>query len=226
MKATGAVLARVFYVTLIVLVSGVIAFAVFRPITVLPRSTVAPGFAFFDAEGHPVNNESLRGQLVLYHFSAANCDDSCTAANAAMREVQRRLSTLEVEPRVTLVTIAVDGFSDASARDIAALDATAQQLGAQPGTWRVLGGDTRSIKRVVGGGFRVFYEAKDGATRMEPGLFLVDGWGIRRAEYRSPAPDPDVIERDLRLLATEARNSKGLARYAYEAAHLFLCYPI
>jgi hypothetical protein len=27
------------------------------------------------------------------------------------------------------------------------------------------------------------------------------------------------------LLLVEARNSTGLTRYAYEAAHLFLCYP-
>lgn len=225
MKATGPVLARIFYVSLTLLVGGVIAFAVFRPITVLPRSTVAPGFAFIDAEGQPVNNESLRGQLVLYHFSAANCTDSCAAANAAMRDVQRRLSTLEAEPRITLVTIAVDGFKGTPARDIDTLSATARALGAQSDTWRVLGGDAKSLKRVIGGGFRVFYETKDGATRMEPGLVLVDGWGIRRAEYRLPTPDPDIIERDIRLLADEARNSKGLARYAYEAAHLFLCYP-
>jgi len=27
------------------------------------------------------------------------------------------------------------------------------------------------------------------------------------------------------LITAEARNSKGAAKFAYEAAHLFLCYP-
>jgi len=33
------------------------------------------------------------------------------------------------------------------------------------------------------------------------------------------------VLRDIALLTDEAKNSQGAARYAYEAAHLFLCYP-
>ena len=64
------------------------------------------------------------------------------------------------------------------------------------------------------------------------------GWGIIRAEYRQYESterlslsegttdiDPDVILRDIGLIVEEVRNSKGVASAAYEAAHLFACYP-
>jgi protein SCO1/2 len=54
---------------------------------------------------------------------------------------------------------------------------------------------------------------------------LVDGSGIIRAEYRTATPDMAIIERDINLLLEEAENIDGPSRYAYEAAHLFLCYP-
>jgi len=54
---------------------------------------------------------------------------------------------------------------------------------------------------------------------------LVDGLGIMRAEYRTGAPAPELIARDVNLLVKEAANSDGIARLGYEAAHLFLCYP-
>ena len=61
--------------------------------------------------------------------------------------------------------------------------------------------------------------------RFDPRIVLVDGWGTLRAEYRVTQPDMEIIARDLRLLTEEAQNSEGTARLAYEAAHLFLCYP-
>jgi protein SCO1/2 len=54
---------------------------------------------------------------------------------------------------------------------------------------------------------------------------LVDGAGIIRARYRTATPALEMLQRDIELLATEAYNSQGVLRYAYEAAHLFLCYP-
>ena len=48
---------------------------------------------------------------------------------------------------------------------------------------------------------------------------------MMRAEYRTDAPDIDIILRDMGLLAAEVDNSEGIYRFAYEAAHLFSCYP-
>ncbi len=218
MKAGSISYARMLYALLGILTAGIVAFAVFQPIKVLPRSTLAPGFALTDASGAPVNNETLRGRLVVYHFASSKCGDACDAGNVVMRALQQQLAARKELPPVSLVT-----FNLESPRNAADQTELADQLGAQPTSWRVLSGDARAVKRVVGGGFRVFYN--DTGAQLEPALMLVDGWGILRAEYREPVPDLARIERDLGLLSEEARNSHGAARLAYEAAHLFLCYP-
>jgi protein SCO1 len=78
---------------------------------------------------------------------------------------------------------------------------------------------------VAGGGFEVYYEPDDeGGVRFEPAFHIVDGWGITRARHRAVVPDVDVLLAQLRLLGAEVRASTGVARLAYEAAHLFSCY--
>ena len=79
---------------------------------------------------------------------------------------------------------------------------------------------------MIGGGFGLYFgQRDDGSIILDSGYTLVDGAGIIRADYRLYNPDVDIILRDLRLLVEESQNSEGAARYAYEAAHLFLCYP-
>jgi protein SCO1/2 len=54
---------------------------------------------------------------------------------------------------------------------------------------------------------------------------LVDGLGILRAEYRMATPDTDRILDGIQLITEEVEKSKGANKVAYEAAHLFMCYP-
>ncbi len=79
---------------------------------------------------------------------------------------------------------------------------------------------------MVGAGFKVYYtpNGEDG-YRVDPAFFLVDGWGILRAEYRYRIPRTDLLLRDIGLVTREARAATGMVRLAYEAAHLFACYP-
>ncbi|MFZ1400238.1 MAG: hypothetical protein WAS33_25265, partial [Candidatus Promineifilaceae bacterium] len=84
----------------------------------------------------------------------------------------------------------------------------------------------KQLKSVIGGGFGVFYDVReDGRFKLDPAFFLVDGSGVIRAEYRTEEPDIDIIMRDFGLLAAEVDHSEGIYRFAYEAAHLFSCYP-
>jgi hypothetical protein len=53
----------------------------------------------------------------------------------------------------------------------------------------------------------------------------VDSAGLIRAQYRTATPALATLQRDIELVASEAHNSQGALRYAYEAAHLFLCSP-
>ena len=107
----------------------------------------------------------------------------------------------------------------------AALQAYARAAGADPNRWRFATGDPARIKDIIGGGFEAYYEPDGQAGfKFAPAFFLADGWGIIRAEYRNETPAPERILKHIEVVEEEVRNSKGVAKVAYEAAHLFLCY--
>lgn len=204
--------------------AGAIAFAVFRPIQVLPRMSLAPGFALVDQDGHRLTSEDLRGNIVFYSFGYPGCGEPCGAIAEVMREVREGLAgiaELEGLP-VRLVTIAFDGGPDGSD----ALRIAAAEAGADGSVWSFATAEPEALKTLIGGGFEVYYSPRpDGGYDFDPAFFLVDGWGILRAEYRYGVPKATLLLEDLRLLAREARAAEGAARLAYEAAHLFACYP-
>ncbi len=202
---------------------GVVAFAVFQPIQVLPRVALAPGFSLTDQFDNRLTSEDLRGSFVLYTFTYTNCDDDCPDTGPGMKRLQEELSTLDTDDiPLQYVTIFFDPVRDSQE----ARQAYAAGLGADTGKWHFVTGDADKLKNIIGGGFSTFYEERDdGSFEYYPAFALVDGWGILRAKYRSAAPEPSVVERDISLLLSEIRNSEGASRFAYEAAHLFLCYP-
>ncbi len=214
--------ATVFYVLAGLPVVAILAFAVFRPIRVLPRIDLAPSYIFTDQNGQRFSSEDMRAKIVLYNFAYTHCGPACDETFQVMRAVQERLGELDPEsPEVHLVTISLDPERDGPEQ----LQAYAAQVGSGD-NWHFITGPPQPLKNVVGGGFEVFYqEGEDGSIRFEPTLLLVDGWNILRAEYRGDLPTPEEMFADVDLLATEAVKSKGVSRYAYEAAHLFLCYP-
>lgn len=205
-----------------------ILFAAVRPIKVLPRIRIAPGYLLVDQNGSRVSSEDMRGQITLYSFISTQCELPCAGTEGMMADVAAQLAPQSDIP-VELVTIAVDGPGDGPANGPAnapdALRAYALHKGIEPSR-RLLGGEAQQVKLVVGGGFNTFYESdSNGQLQIDPALMLVDGLGILRAEYRDRSLSTKNILRDIDLLTQEARNSTGLTRYAYEAAHLFLCYP-
>ena len=111
------------------------------------------------------------------------------------------------------------------------LAAAERRSGADSDSWRWIGGDETTVRTVVGAGFGRFYEVdghEPGAPiRFDPGFILVDGGGVIRGEYRyqTLATDADKLVHHVDILAAEARNAHGATAVAYEAAHLFLCYP-
>lgn len=210
---------------LAVLIVSLLAFVIIQPIKVLPRIRLAPGFALRAADGSLLTNESLRGRFVLYSFTYVGCQaHTCPETDAIMAAVQDHLRQGRLgETPVSLVTIVLDP-ENATAP---ALRAYAERVGADPTVWRFVTGDPTTLKTVVGAGFEVFYEPQaDGSYALSPAMFLVDGWGIVRAAYRPVIhpPSADRILQHLQVLEREVRNSRGIARLGYEAAHLFLCY--
>jgi protein SCO1/2 len=207
------------------LVAAVMAFAVFEPIQVLPRIRLAPGFVMTDQAGEAWTSDAARGAVTLYAFAYGGCGRECDALHSTMAEVVDRAAT-EVDlggVDLRAVTISFD-----PARDAPRLDLVAEAAGADGVRWRWAVLDESDVANVVGAGFRVFTEQlDDGSFAFDPTYVLVDGWGVIRGEYRyaTLADDADKLVRHIGLLGEELRNSTGVASIAYEAAHVFLCYP-
>ncbi len=208
-----------------VLIVAALAFVIVEPIQVLPRIGLAPGYALQDDSGELTTSEDARGALTLYTFMPADCDERCDDINATMAGLAARVPT-EVkldDISFQLVTIALD--SPPKAELAAASDAS----GADGTNWRWVSGDQATLKTVVGAGFGRFFEFDEasGEVEFDPAYVLVDGWGVVRGEYRyqTIANDQDKIVSHVGILVDEVRYSDGAAGVAYEAAHLFLCYP-
>ncbi|MBP8047771.1 MAG: SCO family protein [Anaerolineales bacterium] len=207
------------------IVISAFAFKIFQPIKVLPRMQLSPAFSLVDQDSARLTSEDLRGQFVLYTFAYTNCPETCAAINDTMKEVQSRLSEVELDGiSVSFVTISMDPQRDTPE----ALNAYAQSINANTEQWKFATTTNETLlKTIIGSGFETYYEKKeDGSFAFDPSFVLVDGWGIVRAEYRyaTEVSNADRILRHLGVLAEEVRNSKGTTKLAYEAAHLFLCY--
>jgi protein SCO1/2 len=206
-----------------VVVAGVLAFAVFEPVQVLPRVRVAPGFAFIDGAGESFTSEDGRRGVTLYTFAPVACGPECVDVAATMREVGHRVrDSIDLGgAEFRMVTIALDS------NDPSELARAAASSGADGETWTWVGGVESEVREVVGGGFGVYYDNTDSGTDFDPVFVIVDGAGLIRGEYRyaTLASDADRLTRHISLLGEELRNSKGAGSLVYEAAHILLCYP-
>ncbi len=218
---------RLWYLLLALPIMAVMAFAVFQPIQVLPRISLAPGYSFIDQDGARFTSEDLRGSFVLYNFTHTRCAAPCAQTTANFRQLQTELDAVDTGGiALQFVTISVDPDHDTPA----VLRAFADAHQADTSRWHFVTGDPIQLKNVIGAGFSTYFDVSSdpgskGEVTVDPVYALVDGWGILRAVYRTATPDPVIVQRDLQLVAREVNNSQGVNRYAYEAAHLFLCYP-
>jgi len=207
------------------LVLGVMAFAIFEPIQVLPRIRLSPGYLLADQQGESFTSEDVRGDIVLYTFRYSGCEEACDGLDQTMLDVRDRFGEVDLgDTDFRLVTISFDPETDTTE----VLTAEADKFGADGLQWRFATGEEQHLANVVKAGFRVWYEEQDdGSYAFDPTLILVDGWGVIRGEYeyQTLKSDSDKIIHHLDILAEEIRNATGAAGLAYEAAHLFLCYP-
>jgi protein SCO1/2 len=218
----GLPLSKYWLLLLALPVLGALAFAIFQPIQVLPRIALAPGFSFTDQNGARLTSDDLRGKLVYYTFMYTGCDANCAQTVQGLKAIQQAVDEAGSSVPVEFVAISFDPQRDTPER----LSQFATEHGLAGERWHFVTGDPAQLKNVIGAGFGAYYDqTDDGAFRFDPMYVLVDGWGIQRAFYRTPMPDPARIVRDINFITKELENSEGLNRLAYEAAHLFLCYP-
>jgi protein SCO1 len=207
-------------VSLAALAAAALLFAIVRPVQVLPLLQPAPPLVVRDADGGVIALANSPGAILVLQLSALRCAAPCADGLAAIQALQRRFETVPPRLPVRLVTVLLDGNVPP-----AAMRAQEAALGAHPRWWRVAGADPAALKDGVGAGLGIYYTVADGRrVTFDPATVIVDGRGIVRAEYRTAAPDPRRILSDLDLVVREA-SSRGAARAAYAAAHLFLCYP-
>jgi protein SCO1/2 len=210
---------------LLALAVAAIAFAAFQPVKVLPRIRLAPGFSFVDDSGAAFTSDDARGKVVLYSFAYGDCASTCDALYATLSEVVGR-APAEVDlggAELEVVTVSLDPILDGPR-----LATAAEAAGADRATWHWVVGDPDITRTVVGSGFKVYYQpVAGGSIEFDQAFVLVDGWGVVRGEYRysTLVDDADKLIRHIGILGEEMRNSHGPASLAYEAAHVFLCYP-
>ena len=202
------------------LLLGVVAFAVARPVRVVPRLGPAPPFRLVDQDGQAVTLQDLLGRPVLFGFFPAAPDDPVAARMAqAMLSLQRRLQGEgDGAGELLLVSISLDPERDTPER----LKAFSKALGADTDRWRFLTGPGLAVKLAVGSGFGVYYETPP--VVYDSRYVLVDATGQVRAAYRGPHLDVDGVLQDLERLRREAA-ARGAARLVYAAAHWLACYP-
>ncbi len=214
-------------------VTAILAFAIFQPILVLPRMGLGPGFALIDQFGQRLTNEDLRGHVVLYNFTYTNCADPCPQTTGLMAELRTRVGTLNTyNIPIELVTISFDPTRDTpqQLQTFAEQFMDGREISSNQANplipWHFVTGEELPLKYIIGGGFGSYYQANDdGSFTFDQTFVLVDGAGIIRAKYRNAPPSMAILQRDIELVAKEAKESTGATRLAYEAAHLFLCYP-
>lgn len=208
------------------LIAGALAhFALARPLTVAPRLGVAPPYSLVDEQGRKVTHDAFARLLVVYAFlTASPADDVAQRMGESLRALQSRI---EQDPRLAsrmrLLTVTVDPERDTPDR----LRALSDRWGAHPELWRFLTGPGLAVKLLVGTGFGVFYEPAESQAApvsYDPRFVLVDDRGLIRGVYQGPSLDIPRLMQDVQLVEREARAS-GAALLAYQAAHLFLCYP-
>jgi protein SCO1/2 len=222
------------YITLGILFGGILAFAIFQPVKVVPRGAQAPQFELEGLAGEKVTPQTFAGDYVLYGF--AYTADPTGALQTILAEMQAFYDQAQqANPGIALRLALV--LFDEQRDTLERRQAFAASQGLAPAQWSVLGGTADALKYMIGYGFGIYYEQvpiDELAPDIQPvqgnygylqaqRYILVDSTHTIRAEYRIPL-NMEVAMRDMRLLVREA-NSRGAARLVNESAHLLMCYP-
>ena len=113
-KSSGMLIWRLFFGLFGLMAAGVIWFSTARPILVLPRISLAPGFYLTDQNGETFTSEALRGEIALYNFTYTRCP--CVQTSLVMAEVQARLPEVASSVPLKLVTFSIDPEHDDAGR--------------------------------------------------------------------------------------------------------------
>ncbi len=205
------------------LVIGVLWFTLARPVLVLPRMRLGPGYSLVDAAGKTVTSEDGRGKLTLYTFAYTRCAADCEPLYQTLQAIDSGLAARPARvPSLRFVTLTLDPARDTPEQ----LASFAMPFTPRSVQWTWLTGPEKTLKNVSGGAFEVLYQPRaDGSVFFAPRYVLVDGEGIVRAVYDGAELNTARFLEQLDLVYEEIAQAQGAAKLAYEAAHFFACYP-
>lgn len=138
------------------LIAAMTAFAVFQPVQVIPRIAYGPSYELTDQWGQPSNELALQGKIVLYGFGyTSDPTDTIDLTLDDMRGFQTAARAEDYESEIMLVLILFDDQRDTPDQ----LQDFAREHELDLSNWVLLSGDAVTLKKVIGQGFGVYYEA-------------------------------------------------------------------
>jgi protein SCO1/2 len=205
------------------LILAVLWFTIARPIVVLPRQRLSPGYLLVDKSGKSFSSDQQRGKLTLYSFAYTSCGERCTNLYQLLNELAGKIEAKGLtQPPLGFITISVD-WQHETPQTLSVFQYSLQTASI-PWVW--LTGEEKRITNVVGTGFDVAFQVQpDGSIFLDPILVLVDGEGIIRSNFDLGATNADQLVYYIDLLHKEIAQTTGAGKIAYEAAHFFACYP-
>lgn len=206
-----------------VIALGILWFTIARPVVVLPRIRLAPGYSLQAASRQTITSEDRRGKLTLYSFAYTRCVADCQSIYNNLQAVDSALALKpKQDPPLDFITLTIDPEWDTPQR------ITDFPLPFQPQavTWSWVSGSPNIIQNIIAGGFELLYSPlPEGKFVFSPRYVLVDGEGIIRTELEGEEFSPTRFLDYLDVLNREITQTGGSSHLAYEAAHFFACYP-
>ncbi len=207
--------------------AAILAFAIFRPLQVLPRLGPILPFQLVDDARGPFRAVEPAGRVVLYTLGTARDTEKVQRTWRLWEALAKGLAQrgwLGRGVEMAFVSIDPDPADAAQLRRLGeALPAELRQQ-----LW-FLRGPQVAVKLALGTGLGLYFEAPErvGAGwrwAYTPTVVVVDGHGQVRGRYPVATAQADTLLQHLELLQREVA-ATGVSRLAYSAAHLFLCYP-
>ena len=145
-----------------------------------------PSFSLVDQDGRPFSSSNLAGKAWLADFFFTRCPDVCPVLSAKMAAIAAHYGA---EPRLGYLSFSVDPANDTPVE----LAAYGARFGVDAVRWKLLTGDSASMRAVVVDGFKLLMQTQP-ATDVKPEtvlhgsrFLLIDSQGRIRGY-----PDPHV----------------------------------
>ena len=154
-------------------------------------------FVLTDQNGERVEFRKLRGKPVVINFMYTSCPDVCPLLTASLKIVREHMKPAEARD-IRFLSITTDPEVDTPK----VLKAYSDRHKADASNWSWLTGEARELAPVWQGFGVSVQRLARGLIEHTTLTVVADANGYMRFAYFGSAPDPDVLLKDVRALAT------------------------